>query len=317
MAIRINAQAAQWMLGRARARATWPEVAATLRPFGDDEAELQRLYQGAVASPDAVEAQLAAALAAQAAAAPGPVEAPPPPAATQPPSQAATASMGAVAQRFVPRAPLPPGRRFLLDHGPVEVAFRLQRPQVALLHGLLTDDECDALIAEARPRLERAEVVDPRRGGSTVMDVRTSELASLPRGCSPLVARIDARIAALTGLPLEQGEHLQVMHYGVGAEYQPHYDFFHVENPGEARLLDNGGQRVATLVTYLADVEAGGETVFPLCGLSVSPRKGSAVYFAYTDAAGLCDRMSYHVGVPVQAGEKWIVTRWFREGAFR
>lgn len=308
MTIRINAQLAYWMLGRARERRPWQEVRGALLAHGD-EAELQRLYQAAVADPDAVAARLGGHA----------PDTPAPPAtatAAQRPSAAATPTMRPVQQAFAPTAPLPEGRVFDLDHGRVEVAFRLQRPHVALLHGVLTDEECDALVELARPRLQRAEVVDSERGGSEVQDVRTSELATLPRGGTPLVARIDARIAALTGIPLVQGEDLQVMRYGVGAEYQPHYDFFKVEKGGEAALLDNGGQRVATLVTYLADVEAGGETVFPLCGLSVSPRKGSAVYFAYTDDAAMCDRMSFHAGMPVLAGEKWIVTRWFRAGEF-
>src|SRR5690606_41544266 len=99
----------------------------------------------------------------------------------------------------------------------------------------------------------------------------------------------------------------------VGAEYQAHHDYFHLDQPGQAVLLQLGGQRVASLVVYLNDVEAGGETTFPLCGLAVAPRKGSAVYFAYTDAQSRTDPLSFHAGAPVQRGEKWIVTRWMRE----
>jgi prolyl 4-hydroxylase len=113
-----------------------------------------------------------------------------------------------------------------------------------------------------------------------------------------------------------QGEDLQVMRYGVGAEYTPHFDYFDLDRPGQAAHLANGGQRIASLVIYLNDVEAGGETVFPEVGLSVAPAKGSAVYFAYTDARSRCDPLSFHAGAPVQRGEKWIATRWMRERAF-
>ena len=50
--------------------------------------------------------------------------------------------------------------------------------------------------------------------------------------------------------------------------------------------------------------------------LSVGPRKGSAVFFAYTDAQSRTDPMSFHAGAPVTRGEKWIATRWMREREF-
>jgi len=77
--------------------------------------------------------------------------------------------------------------------------------------------------------------------------------------------------------------------------------------------MATGGQRVATLVMYLNDVEAGGSTVFPSIGLDVLPRKGSAVYFAYTSDAGETDPRTLHGGSPVTAGEKWIATKWLRQ----
>jgi prolyl 4-hydroxylase len=64
---------------------------------------------------------------------------------------------------------------------------------------------------------------------------------------------------------------------------------------------------------YLNDVEAGGSTVFPEVGLDVLPRRGNAVYFAYTTEQGELDARSLHGGSPVSAGEKWIATKWFRQ----
>jgi prolyl 4-hydroxylase len=64
---------------------------------------------------------------------------------------------------------------------------------------------------------------------------------------------------------------------------------------------------------YLNDVEQGGETIFPSIHLSVTPKKGSAVYFEYCNDLGQVDSMSLHGGVPVIAGEKWIATKWMRQ----
>lgn len=198
------------------------------------------------------------------------------------------------------------------DHGDIKVVCRSERPYVIGLANVLTAEECQELIEYSRYRISRAMVVSPIDGSDLIDDRRTSELVMLTRGESPLIAKIDARISQLTGLPSDHGEGLQVMRYGVGAQYEPHYDYFAMGSLGERRHLKNG-QRVASLVIYLNDVEAGGETIFPYGDLSIAPQTGNASYFAYTDAAGRCDAMSFHGGSPVKAGEKWIATMWLRD----
>jgi prolyl 4-hydroxylase len=74
-----------------------------------------------------------------------------------------------------------------------------------------------------------------------------------------------------------------------------------------------GGQRVSTMVMYLNEVEEGGTTIFPEIGLEVVPKKGSAVYFEYTNSQNQLDRLTLHGGSPVTRGEKWIVTKWMRQ----
>ncbi|QIK80323.1 2-oxoglutarate-dependent dioxygenase [Lysobacter sp. HDW10] len=199
-----------------------------------------------------------------------------------------------------------------LDHGAIKVVCRSERPYVIGLANVLTAEECHELIEYSRYRISRAMVVSPIDGSDLVDDRRTSELVMLSRGESPLIAKLDERIAQLTGIPSDHGEGLQVMRYGVGAEYAPHYDYFAMGSLGERRHLKHG-QRVATLVIYLNDVEAGGETIFPYGDLSIAPQTGHASYFAYTDEAGRCDAMSFHGGAPVKAGEKWIATMWIRD----
>ncbi|HET9023961.1 MAG TPA: 2OG-Fe(II) oxygenase, partial [Burkholderiaceae bacterium] len=142
---------------------------------------------------------------------------------------------------------------------------------------------------------------------------RTSAGTHFARGENELIRRIEARIAELVQIPMERGEPLQILHYQPGGEYRPHFDYFDPAQPGNEAVLQQGGQRIATLVMYLNDVEAGGSTVFPDVGLDVLPRRGNAVYFAYTTEAGELDKRSLHGGSPVSAGEKWIATKWFRQ----
>lgn len=195
----------------------------------------------------------------------------------------------------------------------VEMLFALHAPRVVLFGGLLSAEECDGLVAEAAPKLARSTVVNKETGSFDVHPHRTSSGAYFRRGETELVARIERRISELLGYPVEHGEPIQVLHYLPGAEYKPHFDYFDPALPGNDQILKNGGQRVATLVMYLNDVDAGGSTVFPEVGLDVLPRKGNAAFFAYKSPDGQLDARSLHGGSPVAAGEKWIATKWLRE----
>jgi prolyl 4-hydroxylase len=69
-------------------------------------------------------------------------------------------------------------------------------------------------------------------------------------------------------------------------------------------------------VTYLNDVQDGGQTVFPQLGLAVSPIRGNACYFEYADENGRVDTRSLHASAIVTRGEKWVMTKWMRERRF-
>ena len=56
---------------------------------------------------------------------------------------------------------------------------------------------------------------------------------------------------------------------------------------------------------------------FPELSLDVKPRRGSALYFEYRNAAGELDARCLHAGVPVIQGEKWIATKWLRQGPYQ
>ena len=196
----------------------------------------------------------------------------------------------------------------------VRVLIAMRNPRVVVFGGLLSDEECDGLVAEARPRMARSETVDNATGGSEVNSARTSDGMFFERGESPLIDRIERRIATLVNWPLVNGEGLQVLHYRPGAEYKPHHDYFDPEQAGTATILRRGGQRVGTLVMYLNTPERGGGTTVPDVALEVAPIKGNAVFFSYDRPHAVTRTL--HGGAPVLAGEKWVATKWLREREF-
>lgn len=210
--------------------------------------------------------------------------------------------------------PDPALREVCLPDRTVRVLARLNQPAVVLLADVLSDAECEALIAAARPRLSRSLTVQTATGGEERNPDRTSDGMFFNRGESPLVQCIEARIAALLNWPVENGEGMQVLHYRAGAEYKPHYDYFDPAEPGTPTLLRRGGQRVGTLIMYLNNPVSGGGTSFPDAGLDVLPQRGHAVFFRY-DRPSPATR-TLHGGAPVVEGDKWIATKWLRESSF-
>lgn len=230
----------------------------------------------------------------------------------------ARADASADASRPVPK-PLTTGvangpARITTADREVSVLVQLRHPYILVLGSVLSSIECDALIREATPKLERSRTVDRNNGGAELNDARTSEGTYFFHDESPLLVTVNTRIAALTQWPLENGEPLQILHYAEGAQYQPHYDFFDPTDAGTPKLVEQGGQRVATLIIYLNTVVSGGATIFPDVGLEVAPIKGNAVYFSYDRPHP--DTLTLHGGAPVAQGEKWIATRWMRQNPY-
>ena len=212
--------------------------------------------------------------------------------------------------------PLPQGPRTSVWAGDREVGIvmSMSNPRVVVFSGLLSDVECDEMISLARARLARSETVQTETGSSEVNEARTSQGMFFDRGEHELCKRIEARIGTLLGWPVENGEGLQVLRYGPGAEYKPHYDYFDPDQPGTPAILKRGGQRVASLVCYLNTPQMGGSTIFPDVQLDVAPIKGNAVFFSYDRPHPVTRTL--HGGAPVIEGEKWVATKWVREGRF-
>ncbi|MBA3898505.1 MAG: 2OG-Fe(II) oxygenase [Sphingomonadaceae bacterium] len=172
----------------------------------------------------------------------------------------------------------------------------------------LTAQECGGLIA----------MIDADRQPSTVLATidddyfRTSESCNLDRW-HPFVDAIDRRICDLMGMKARQGETLQGQRYAVGQQFKPHHDYFHTEQPYWPDEKKRGGQRSWTAMIYLDEPQEGGETVFGAAGLSVSPRAGMLLAWNNMDRKGMPNGQAIHEGVPVMAGLKNIVTKWFRE----
>jgi prolyl 4-hydroxylase len=198
----------------------------------------------------------------------------------------------------------------------IDVLMALMAPRIVLLGNVLSEEECDALAAHCEPHLVRSPMVNDDDGSLQLDQRRTSKGAMIQRAETELVARVETRLADIAHWPIERGEGLQIQQYQATNEYQPHFDWFDAELPGPRKHMEHGGQRLATFVLYLSDVESGGGTSFPTLGLEVLPKKGGAVFFQNTDNHYIPDQRTLHAGSPVVRGVKTIANKWLRERTY-
>lgn len=212
----------------------------------------------------------------------------------------------------------------LVAEHPIKTIDRLEfkkvsdSPEVYTCDHFISDEECDYIIKVSTPTLARSTVVDNGSKNELLDDRRTS-LGTFLMGMrlsDPTIKNITGRVESVTSIPRENGEDLQVLRYGIGGEYQPHFDYFDSSTIGGGYHHSRGGQRVATMILYLNTVENGGETIFPKADLKIKPVKGRALLFYNVDDLGKENPQTLHGGAPVLAGEKWIATLWMRERTF-
>uniref|UniRef100_A0A4W5MYB7 procollagen-proline 4-dioxygenase n=1 Tax=Hucho hucho TaxID=62062 RepID=A0A4W5MYB7_9TELE len=175
--------------------------------------------------------------------------------------------------------------------GPVKQEDEWDRPRIIRYHDILSNSEIEKVKELAKPRLRRATVHDPQTGKLTT---------------------INQRIEDITGLNVKTAEELQVANYGVGGQYEPHFDFGRKDEPDAFKELGTGN-RIATWLIYMSDVPSGGATVFTDVGAAVWPKKGSAVFWYNLFASGEGDYSTRHAACPVLVGNKWVSNKWMHE----
>ena len=110
---------------------------------------------------------------------------------------------------------------------------------------------------------------------------------------------------------MSTAEMLQIANYGVGGQYEPHYDCARKEDAGQ---FDEAiGNRIATLLIYMTDVEEGGYTVFLPPKIAVKPEKGGAAFWHNLYPSGDVDLRTRHAACPVLTGIKWVSNKWIHE----
>ena len=187
-----------------------------------------------------------------------------------------------------------------------------ERPiQFYVLNNFLSSDECRQLCE----KIDAGSYPSPLYEKDKYEGVRTSFSCNL-NIYDPFVADIETRIANLLGIDWSWGEPLQGQRYHVGQCFREHADFFYVDEPYWAEYEPHGGQRTWTAMIYLNRPEQGGSTAFKFLDLAVEPFIGRMLIWNNMALDGSPNPWTQHEGCPVEAGSKYIVTKWYRERPF-
>ncbi|KYF42706.1 oxidoreductase, 2OG-Fe(II) oxygenase family protein [Toxoplasma gondii ARI] len=184
-----------------------------------------------------------------------------------------------------------------------------ENPEVFLIPELLTDSDCERLLQLCEGRWERSKTstgyatAEPRDYTSSKSPSRTSWSVPLAIAETDIVENIERIVSAFAGMPVEHLEPLVVVRYEEGQYFKLHSD---------------GGFRPKTILLYLNDVEAGGETSFENLGFRVAPMKGAGVLWnnSYPGTNEIDPRL-IHAGLPPEKGVKFVVNCFFNKDPIR
>ena len=209
----------------------------------------------------------------------------------------------------------------------------LSQPPIIRIHNVLTEDETLHLIQLAINKINTFDLHD----------------IELQYWHDPVVKRIEKRLARLTMFPEDHGEGSVITKFPSEEEGEETREFdgideriYEYKNGTTAYdTITQQGQRIATVIVYLNDVQEGGHTIFPYAGrsdrdakklkekeeflsnhkhrkmcsmwnvLRVVPKKGDAIFFYDLDTDNKFNTATMYSHCPVRRGSKWILRKRF------
>jgi len=183
--------------------------------------------------------------------------------------------------------------------------------EIYKIENFLNNEECDKLIQN----INSSNLLDSQtiniNEKNVVNSFRTSKTCHFEY--TDFINNIDTRICKTIGINNRFAEKMQAQKYVIGQEFKLHTDYF--DNDILSKNDSIKSQRTWTFMVYLNDMpdeSSGGHTCFPYAYLSFQPKRGMAIIWNNLNK-GNVNIFSHHQGMPILKGEKYIITKWFRE----
>jgi len=192
--------------------------------------------------------------------------------------------------------------------------------QLYIIEDFFTPDECAYLIQAGVADLKPSTILRlheegklANTSGTLAQEHRSSFTGYLNDTKDPMVAKLNERIYNAMGIRGTYAEMTQLQKYAINQQYKAHKDYF---MPGTDELniyAKDRGNRTWTFMVYLNEGMQGGGTAFPAINQVFLPKIGTAVVWNNLYPDGSINPDTIHAGQPILTGEKYIITKWFRE----
>jgi prolyl 4-hydroxylase len=180
--------------------------------------------------------------------------------------------------------------------------------QLYLYQAFLSFTDCKMLI----DKIDAEAIPSTLYKGTEIEGFRTSSSCNLNRWDAD-IERLEKRMSQVMGIDNSYAETMQGQRYKVGQEFKAHHDFFHPAQSYWEKEGPSGGQRTWTAMIFLNEPEQGGATEFSHLGIGIRPATGMMLIWNNVNLDGTLNYKSLHTGTPVIAGEKHIITKWYRQ----
>ena len=195
-------------------------------------------------------------------------------------------------------------RHPMLILAPIKEEILSHSPLLIYQYDLITDSEIELLKEKAKRKFV-ADDLDvqfvPKNPGYITFQRRESA-KWIPSAEMP---KLSWRHQVYTNLVVDEkqdgSDPFQVARYPIGGYHVAHYDFGYDFGSADPR-----GDRLATGMLYLNDVEQGGATIFPALQIRVEPKKGAGLLWFNLHRNENGNTKSLHAACPIIRGEKWI-----------
>lgn len=194
-----------------------------------------------------------------------------------------------------------------LESDPKAYKVETDKAEIYAIGGFLTGAECQRLCSMIDLVAEPSELYDIGYSSG----FRTSYSGNL-NTLDPFVMGISRRIDDLLGMKAETGESIQGQRYMPGQQFKPHNDWFYTDQDYWKKERKNGGQRSWTAMAFLNSVEQGGATHFTEVRVKIDPKPGVLLVWNNALPDGTPNENTIHAGTPVEAGTKYVITKWYR-----
>jgi prolyl 4-hydroxylase len=195
------------------------------------------------------------------------------------------------------------------DNGYQVSKVHTKKLDIFVIENLLTSEECNQIIALGDSSLRPSTITIPIEDA----EFRTSFTCDLGLLENPFMIEIDEKICKALGISQNFSEVTQLQKYEVGQQFKFHKDYF---EPGSGEYQAHAslhGNRTWTFMVYLNTVPKGGGTHFRTIDHIFMPKTGQAVVWNNLLKDGNVNPNTFHAGLPVLEGSKYVITKWFRE----